>query len=305
MKPEKTSRKTRTIVSGMPMAAVMVVGILAIGTPALAQPTAAPAAQKKSLRRSVLDLLAEARKPRQGEILPDAGAAPKPATEPVPTEPVANPPEQAAPAPETERAGKTAKDAKPVMKPSATDGKNAVPGKPVVVPSDQTASASKSPDTSRAVRATPAIDSKPVLNASGARFVAFDKVKLHVVSQQGNTSLIQWRLADNGTGKPGAWESVAADAEVTERREFRTGVGVSIDLRVEDQAVVTVGPLTRALFERRIRSDGTSLPGVTLARGEITVAESTTIDVVVKTGAESLLVRAGRVSYDGTDAKSK
>ncbi len=74
---------------------------------------------------------------------------------------------------------------------------------------------------------------------------------------------------------------------------------------MDDQASITVEPLTRVLVERRLRSDGTSLPGVTISRGEITIAEGGTSEVFVKTGLDSTLVRSGRVSSDGADAPTR
>ncbi|MBC7773122.1 MAG: hypothetical protein H7210_11540 [Pyrinomonadaceae bacterium] len=295
---KSTSRKTSTLVSGMPLTAILVAGVLLMGTPTLAQVTSAPVAPKKSVRRSVLDLLTDAKKPRQGEILPDSTGATNPPLEQSPDDPAQSPASnESVPTPDAGR--------KPVgpMKPVTPAA--AAPEKTNTASNDQTRSPAAPRDAQRVVRATPAIASTPALSASGTRFVAFDKARLYVVSQQGNTSLIQWRLADDGSGKPGAWAAIPADAQVTDRREFRTGVGVSVDVRIDDQAVVRVGPLTRALFERRIRSDGTSLPGVTLARGEITVTESSTTDVVVKTGADSSLVRSGRISFDGTEPATK
>jgi len=296
------------------LACAVAATLLASGAPTLAQTTSPATAPKKTIRRSVLDLLAEVKKPRQGEIRPETEPTPAPAP---PAAPEAAPSNGSATArPETGESSPTTSTgevpapgvkptAKPIVKPDAEPAEHTDPRKPAGRSDTHAPATTDAADTSRAARPTPSITRTPLVQASGTRFVAFDKANLHVLEQHGNATLIQWRLADDGTGKPGAWEPVPADAQITERREFRTGVGVSLDVRIDDQATVTVGPLSRVLLDRRVRSDATSFPGVTLSRGEITIDEKNSSEVFVKTGSDTFLARSGRVTFDGFDVKSK
>jgi len=276
---------------------------LLIAAPAsLARQGTPRAPERKPVRPSVLDLKGEAKKPRPGEVVPDSTlpAVPSPSPSAPPSAPPAPAADPAAPGPAATDPEHPGEEAAPATLPTAAP--TPAPGerpeaspRPARTPSTTPAS----PVAPRRVVSPGAANSRDPSGArSTARFVALAKMKIEILSITGDASQAQWRLAEDQGGKPGAWSGVTAGSTETGRYDFRTGVDVTIKVRIDDGPVLTIGSLGRVRLERRIRSDGADFPGVYIARGEVRIAPENTHEVVVRTPDDSYVLVNGGVTYD-------
>ncbi len=229
----------------------------------IAQPSGGgntPTPAKKPIKKSPTDLEGEARRPREGQVTP------------------ATPGEQPPPAP----APATASPPAPAPPPAPTPALATQPPPPHPTPP---APAPRQPDKPKA--ATPASPAPkqtsgiepptrtPAPTRSSVepevRFVAVDRVQVTFVGVGGDAAQAQWRAVDEGGGKPGAWTAIQVGETVEDRVEIRTGLGVSVELKLADAASLQVSHLARLRIERKIRSDGTWQLGALLSRGELRI----------------------------------
>jgi hypothetical protein len=263
----------------------LLVGGLIIAQLAVVSPLAAQTApNKRAVRPPVLDLVAEAKRPRPGQVMPGR-TAPIPAA-PLPgAEPPAPPPATPAPTPVTVQPARV--EAQPPTEPGTP---TTPPGAPApAAPSPGAPPAAKPPPSTQ-----PPAPDRPVLEqmqqpappkderdesrwaddnrwTGGVRFVAVDKVQATVTALEGPASAVQWRAVAAMDGRPGKWTNFKQGDSIDDRIDIRSGAGVTLTLAVADACIVRISPLTRVRLERKIRSDGSAELGVVLYRGEVEV----------------------------------
>jgi hypothetical protein len=213
-------------------------GIFAAPPPAHSpgQPAGQPG-DKKPVKKPPIDLEKDAKKPRPGQVLPDgttvpaetAPATPEPGATPTPANPTPTP----APAPAPRENPTPSTGPKPLSPPRADGG----------------------------------VPSRVDGIASDLRYVAVDRVSVNVTEVLGPGELVQWRVVDDGRGRPGDWQTLQPGDPISDRIEVRTGIGARVSMVVEESTSVILHRLTRARIERKIRSDGQWQIGVTIYHG--------------------------------------
>ncbi len=204
-----------------------------------AQPAGQPA-EKKPVKKPPIDLEKDAKKPRPGQVLPEgsspaepAPATPEPGASPTPANPAPTPAPAPAPTPRE--------------KPAPTSGPRPLPPP----------------------RAEGGVPSRVDGVASDLRYVAVDRVNVEVTEVLGPGEFVQWRVVDDGRGRPGDWQTLQPGEPISDRIEIRTGIGARVSMNVEGSTSVILHRLTRARVERKIRSDGQWQIGVTIYRGMV------------------------------------
>lgn len=241
-----------------------------------------PSGDAKPIRKPVQDLAAEAKRARRGEIVPGSTQPAESATvtpSPAPATPVPAAVIESVPA---------ATESKPVSSEAAPAPKPATNA-----PSQATLSA---PSATRAPRAM-ALTSPREVTVASARYVVRDALTVQVEAIAGDSSLVQYRLVDEATDAPGAWQAVVANSELRGRIEFRTGASAVVRVRAANNSTCTIGPLTRVLLERRAREDGSESASAFLGRGAIWCAGES-VPWVVSTPDGAYSTRSSKFTYD-------
>lgn len=290
-----------------------------------AQPAPSPARKTRPVRKAVIDLEAQAKDRRPGQVMPGdpapfspAPAAPaKGAPTPAPERPIDLPADIASPTPAS---APTTGAVRPAPIPPApgqpfssravgADGQPA-PAEPAAAtpaPAEAPAAApaptpppAPAPEPARPAEPAPAAKPEasavplvdPLVISNLPAPAQTGPAKVRVVSV-GSTA-VQWKAGD------AAWKSPAAGDEADARVEVRAGLDADLVLLVDDAVEVRVSRLGRATIER-----GGDLPMVTLTRGAVEIkparGEGTPGQALarVKTPDGSFGVAGGlRVEYD-------